>query len=183
MELEQLIAQYKQALILLRPQGEIWKVKVGSLTDLELDIWAEQLAKVHQTAEKLTKESIVSDTEELLNEYENLYELPHEGSYNERIAALLEAGMPKTSHSKSYYESIANMLGIEINIVAHVPFMFGLSECGHPDNDELGSEDMVYFWEIEILSSQSEEKLEKYKKLTLAHARAHKKLTFIDKRN
>lgn len=180
MDLITLKKQYKRALILLRPRGVIWQVKIGSLTDKELDIWAEELARVHLSTDKLFTEANLATTFELLEEWEDIFKLPHVGSYNERIAALLAASAPQTSHSILYYMSIAEMLSVKINIVEHVPFMCGLSECG--GDDELGAEEIVYYWDVEIISAQSEQQLNKMKDMFIKHHQFHTVLTFFDKR-
>ncbi len=173
-----LTARYKQAIIKLRPKGKIWKVRQGSLSDREFEIWAAAFAKLHEMTEQLFTESLLSETKDFLEEWEDVYDLPHEGSYEERILALLAAN-EAGNQTPAFYKRLAEKAGVAVEIVEHCPFMFGASSCGA---DELGAEDIIYYWEVVILAGLNEN-IEKIKRLMGKYKQSHTVLTFIDKRS
>ncbi len=170
--------RYKQALIRLRPKGRIWKVTQGSVTDRELSILAEELAKLHIKAEGLVSEAILSTTRDFLSEWEDIVGLPHEGTYDERILALLAASEAGSQH-KSFYINLARQAGVSIDIVEHCPFMFGASQSG--GLDELGAEEIIYYWEV-LIKSGVEENITKIRHLFAKYKQSHTVLTFLDLR-
>lgn len=174
----ELKSRYKQAIIKLRPRGKIWKVRPGSLSDREFEIWAEMFARLQKMTEQLFTESLLSETKDFLEEWEDVYDLPHEGSYEERILALLAAN-EAGNQTPAFYKRLAEKAGVSVEIFEHCPFMFGTSPCGA---DELGAEDIIYYWEVAILAGAGEN-IAKIKRLMEKYKQSHTVLTFIDKRS
>ena len=170
---------YYKALEALRPRGIIWKVKDGSVTQKEMEIEAEMFAKVHALAERIPEEANIATTKDMLEDWEGVFELPYEGSYEERLAALAEAANEVGDQSPSYYKALAAKKGVTVEIREHCPFMFGDSECG--GDHEIGPEEIVYFWEMLIVSGD-EAVIGKVKVLVLKRKQSHTVLAFIDKR-
>lgn len=168
---------YHNALIASRPRGKIWEIKQNSVTDKKIRIVAELLADVHIHVDKLMEEADTTTTKELLPEWEKDYKLSATGSREDRLAALAAAEKPTGSQSISYYMSIAEDFGVEIEIIEHTPVICGISECGN--DDELGDEEIVYYWEVVVLSSPSEERLSAMKKAFIRHQQSHTDLSFI----
>ena len=83
-----LVDRYIAAHKALRPRGVIWEIRPGSVTEREIRIEAEQLAEIHQSVDDLIKEADLRQVFHLLEEWENVFELPHTGTYEERLAAL-----------------------------------------------------------------------------------------------
>ena len=169
---------YKNALKALEPRGLIWQKKKSSLEDIDLDITAKVLASVHALAEKLPTEANLRTTRDMLWDWENVFELEHTGTYEERIIALLTA-TADACQTPVWYKEFCAFCGVEVEIREHCPFMFGVSSCG---TDEIGAEDIIYYWEIIFLKGE-DENIAKVKRLALKYNQAHTVLTFIDKRN
>ena len=100
-----LVDRYIAAHKALRPRGVIWEVKPGSVTEREIRIEAEQLAEIHQSVDDLIKEADLRQVFHLLEEWENVFELPHTGTYEERLAALNAAGPISISDPASIQKS------------------------------------------------------------------------------
>lgn len=171
--------RYKQALINLRPRGRIWEVRPGRLSDKETDIQGEAFAKAQEKIDGIIDETDVRTAEDCLEEWEDIYGLPHDGSLEERRLALLLARQ-KGLQTVKFYENLCATVGVEVSIKEHCPFMFGDSEAG--GDHEIGPEDIVYYWEIAILAG-SDEAVAKMKPLVLKHKQSHTVLTFIDMRS
>lgn len=170
--------QYKQAFIKLRPRGKIWQVKKGGLSDRELDIYAEAFAKLHTITEQLFDESLLTKTKDFLEEWEDVFGLLHEGSYEDRILALAAAAT-KGSQSIQFYKTLAVKAGVEVEITEHCPFMFGASSCGV---DELGAEDIIYYWEMNFQKG-TDENIAKVRRLVEKYKQSHTILTFRENRD
>lgn len=178
--MEQLEQDYKNALIALRPRGLIWNVREGSYQDQELDIEAKALTKIHNKAENLISEANLLTTKDLLEEWEDVFELSHEGSYEDRIAAL-NASATEGQLSKSQYIALCAVLGVTIAIKEHYPFTFGLSAFG--GRAECGIPKMVFWWDIVIKKADSQTAIEKMKSFIAKYKQSHTKVRFIDERN
>lgn len=171
---------YYKALESLRPRGVIWKVKDGSVTQREMNIEAEMFAKVHALAERIPEEANIATAKDCLEEWEGVFELEPEGSYEDRLAALVEAANEVGDQSPSYYKALAAKKGVTVDISEHCPFMFGDSQCG--GDHEIGPEEIVYFWEMLIVSGD-DAVIGKVKVLVLKRKQSHTVLTFLDKRS
>lgn len=169
---------YKQALIALRPRGKIWVVKEDSVTDRKLDIQAEAFAKAEERADDLFKEANKQRTVELLEEWENVYGLPHDGKYEDRIAILNSVSASATQDIK-FYKKILELQGLQVVIEEHCPFMFGLSRFG--ENDECGDEFITFYWDIFVFSG-TDEAIAAAKKVIARHNQSHTIVKFIDMR-
>lgn len=174
-----LTEQYIAASKALRPRGVIWKVKPGSVTEREIRIEAEQLAEIHQSVDNLLLEADLHKVFHLLEEWEDVFELPHTGSYEERLAALNAADTEGVMPIAKYIELCA-ILGVTVTIREHRPFMFGLSHFG--DGDECGAPEIIFCWEILIQEAVSDEAIEKMKLFIFKLKQSHTWLTFINER-
>lgn len=177
--MEQLEQDYKDALVALRPRGLIWNVKEGSPQDQELEIEAEMLAKIHKKSENLVVEANLLTTKDLLEEWEDVFELPHEGSYEDRIAAL-NASATEGQLSKAQYIKLCSTLGVQIKINEHYPFRFGISSFG--DGRECAPPKMVFWWDIVISKAESEAAIEKMKSFIAKYKQSHTLVRYLDKR-
>lgn len=176
---QELRKYYRNALIALRPQGVIWKVKKGSVSDKELSIIAEFMTNLHLRTEKVFDEADLRTTLELLDEWENLYGLPHDGSYEERLAAL-NAAAAKGRQDIPFYIELAKINGCTAEIEEHEPFMVGLSHCG--GTHELGSEDIVFYWTIVIKAAVADENINKLRLLINKLNQSHTIFNIRDER-
>lgn len=176
-ELEQ---DYKKALVALQPKGLIWKVHEGSVRDKEMDIEAKMFAKVQKQAEKLVTEANLLTTKDLLDEWEDVFELPHEGSYEDRIAAL-NAEAAEGQLSIAQYINLCGVLGVTIEVKEHYPFRFGLSAFG--GRWEFGTAKMVFWWDIIIKKADSEEAISRMKTFIAKYKMSHTAVRYIDERN
>lgn len=174
-----LVDRYIAAHKALRPRGVIWEVKPGSVTEREIRIEAEQLAEIHQSVDDLIKEADLRQVFHLLEEWENVFELPHTGTYEERLAALNAADSEGVLPIAKYIELCAT-LGVTVKIREHTPFMFGLSRFG--GEDECGAPEIIFCWEILIKEAASDEAVEKMKLFVIKLKQSHTWLTFIDER-
>lgn len=113
-----LVDRYIAAHKALRPRGVIWEVKPGSVTEREIRIEAEQLAEIHQSVDDLIKEADLRQVFHLLEEWENVFELPHTGTYEERLAALNAADSEGVLPIAKYIELCAT-LGVTVKIREH----------------------------------------------------------------
>lgn len=178
--MEQLEQDYKDALIALRPRGLIWNVREGSSQDQELEIEAKMLTKIHKKSENLVIEANLLTTKDLLEEWEDVFELSHEGSYEERIAAL-NASANEGQLSKAQYITLCSVLGVTIEINEHYPFRFGISAFG--GRAECAPPKMVFWWDIVISKAESDAAIEKMKSFIAKYKQSHTKVRFIDERN
>lgn len=173
---------FYDALVASRPQGQIWEVRTDSVTDKKIKVLAKLLATVQTNADKLVEESDISTTKELLAEWEKEYGLVNQGSYEDRLSALAAASRPNGLQSLSYYKSIADAYEVAIEIVEHMPIVCGITQCAK-NEDEAGCEDMVYCWEVIILSAPSDERISAMTAAFKRHKQAHVDLKFIYRRN
>ena len=157
---------YRAALVALRPRGIIWEVKEGSVTDREISVEAQMLSEVQARADRLPVEANISTTDELLEEWENVFELPHEGSYEDRILALLAASS-EGNQTKEFFVDMCRIAGVEVEIREHCPFMFGDSECGN--------------WDV-FIKNGADAAVAKIRALLTRYRQSHTVLTFFDKR-
>lgn len=178
-DLEQLIDRYVQAAKALRPKGPVWEVKPGSIAERELEIDARFLAEIHLEAEELLSEADLRRVNKLLYEWENVFELSHDGTYEERLAAL-NAESTTGALSLVLYIELCATLGVKVRIREHAPFAFGLSAFGGPD--ECGPEEISYCWEIIIEEAINQDAVEKMKAFCNKYKQTHTLLRFIDER-
>lgn len=177
--LDELEQAYKDALIALLPQGIIWEVKPGSVEDIELTIEAKMFAEIHRLAEKLTTEANLLKTKELLSDWEGVFELPHEGSYEDRIAAL-NASAAEGQLSRPQYITLCAVLGAAIEIKEHYCFRFGLSRFG--SRAECAPPKMVFWWDVNFKKADSENAVSQAKTFINKYKMSHTKARFIDER-
>lgn len=171
------VQQYHDALVALRPRGVIWKVSEGSVTDREITVEAQMLAEVHARADRLPIEANIGTTKELLEDWEDVFELPHEGSYEDRIIALTAAAS-EGCQTPQYFKDLCSMAGVIVDIREHCPFMFGDSQCG---DHEIGAEEIIFYWDI-LIQSGEDKAVSKIKALLTKYKQSHTVLTFYDKR-
>ena len=169
---------YRAALKALRPRGVIWEVEEGSVTDREISVEEQMLSEVHIRAEKLPVEANIATTHELLEEWEDVFELPHEGSYEDRILALLAASS-EGCQTKAYFTDLCAVAGVLVEIREHCPFMFGDSECG--SWHEIGPEEIIFYWDV-IIKEGTDVAVAKITALLTKYKQSHTVLTFIDER-
>ena len=170
---------YRAALKALRPRGVIWEVEEGSVTDREISVEAQMFSEVQARADRLPVEANISTTDELLEEWEDVFELPHEGSYEDRILALLAASS-EGNQTKAFFIDLCRIAGVEIEIREHCPFMFGWSRFG--GNDECGAPEIIFCWEIIIHEAVDDAAVAGMKNLVTKLKQSHTWLTFIDER-
>ena len=175
----ELIERYINASKALRPRGIIWEVNPGSVAEKEIRIESEQLADVHQSMEDMLQECDLRKVFHFLEEWENVFELQHTGSYEERLAALNAADAEGVLSREKYVE-LCSMLGVTVTIREHTPFMCGLSYCG--GEDECGDENIIFCWEIIIRAAVDNQAIEKMKLFVVKLKQSHTWLTFIDER-
>lgn len=172
--------RYKQALSNLRPRGKIWEVKPGSTSDKETTLWGEAFAEAHKRIAGLMDEADIRTTVNCLEEWEDLYGLEHTGTYEDRLAAL-NAKAAKGRQDIPFYKDICKIQGCTVEIEEHTPFMVGLSECG--GEDELGDEDIVFYWTIVIKRADSDAAIENMKRIIKRLSQSHTIYDFRDERN
>ena len=88
MELSEKEKRYKQALISLRPRGKIWEPKENSVSDVLATVESKAYAKADDKISGLIEEADIRTTFDCLEDWEELYGLEPEGSYEDRLAAL-----------------------------------------------------------------------------------------------
>lgn len=169
---------YNAALKALRPRGIIWNIAPDSITDKKLGIQAEAFARVHERADKLPIEANKKTTDELLEDWEDVYGLTSEGSKEDRKTALNIISSPGRQDI-AFYEEILKLQGITATIHERVPFTFGRSGCG--DSSVCGNANILFYWDI-IIKDGTNEAVENSKKQINQYNQAHTILTFIDKR-
>lgn len=169
---------YRAALKALRPRGVIWEVEEGSVTDREISVEAQMFSEVQARADRLPVEANISTTDELLEEWEDVFELPHEGSYEDRILALLAASS-EGNQAKAFFIDLCRIAGVEIEIREHCPFMFGDSECGNWH--EIGPEEIIFYWNV-FIKNGADAAVAKIRALLTKYKQSHTVLTFIDER-
>ena len=172
--------RYKQALISLRPRGKIWEIKPGSTSDKETTLWSEFFAAAHEKIAGLMDEADIRTTEDCLFEWEELYGLEHTGTYEDRLAAL-NAKAAKGRQDITFYKDICKIQGCTVDIEEHTPFMVGLSECG--GEDELGDEDIVFYWAIVVKKADSDAAIENMKRIITRLCQSHTIFDVRDERN
>lgn len=175
----ELVDRYINAGKALRPRGIIWEVKPGSVTEQEIRIEAEQLADIQQSIENMLKETDLRKVFYFLEEWENVFNLPHTGTYEERLAALNAADTEGVISIDRYIELCA-LQGVTVTIREHCPFMFGLSRFG--SRDECGAPEIIFCWEIIILKAVDDAAVAGMKNLVTKLKQSHTWLTFIDER-
>lgn len=175
----ELVERYIAAGKALRPRGVIWEVKPGSVTEKEIRIEAEQLAEIQQSIEDMLKETDLRKVFHFLEEWEDVFGLPHTGSYEERIAALNAADTESVISIERYVELCA-LQGVTVTIREHCPFMFGWSRFG--GSDECGAPEIIFCWEIIIHEAVDDAAVAGMKNLVTKLKQSHTWLTFIDER-
>ena len=83
MELSQKEQRYKQALISLRPRGKIWEPKENSVSDVLATVESKAYTKADDKIAGLIEEADIRTTFDCLEDWEELYGLEPEGSYEE----------------------------------------------------------------------------------------------------
>lgn len=179
MELSEKEKRYKQALISLRPRGKIWEPKENSVSDVLATVESKAYTKADDKIAGLIEEADIRTTFDCLEDWEELYGLEPEGSYEDRLAAL-NAKAAKGRQDKPFYIDICKMQGCTVEIEEYAPFMVGLSECG--GEDELGEEDIVYYWTIIIKEADSDEAVENMERIVNKLNQSHTIFHFNDKR-
>lgn len=171
--------RYKQALINLRPRGKIWEVKENTVSDVETTVESEGFAQAHTKIDGLIDEADIRTTKDCLPDWEGLYGLESEGSYEDRLAAL-NAKAAKGRQDIPFYKEICKMQGCTVEIEEYAPFMVGLSECG--GEDELGEEEITYYWTIMIKAAESDAAVENMKRIVNKLNQSHTVFIFRDER-
>lgn len=179
MELSEKGKRYKQALISLLPRGKIWEVKPDTISDILLTVNAKMYAAADDKIGGLIEEADIRTTKDLLEEWEELYGLEAEGSYEDRLAAL-NAKAAKGRQDKQFYIDICKIQGCTVEIEEYAPFMVGLSECG--GEDELGEEEIIYYWTIIVKEAASDEAIENMKRIITRHNQSHTIFNIRDER-
>lgn len=179
MELTEKEQRYKQALISLRPRGKIWEVKENTVSDIETTVEAKAFALAHQKIDGLITEADIRTTKDCLPDWEDLYGLEPEGSYEDRLAAL-NAKAAKGRQDKPFYIELCKMQGCTVEIEEYAPFMVGLSQCG--GEDELGDEEITYYWTIIIKEADSDEAIGNMQRLINKLNQSHTVFNFRDER-
>ena len=83
MELSQKEQRYKQALISLRPRGKIWEPKENSVSDVLATVESKAYTKADDKIAGLIEEADIRTTFDCLEDWEELYGLEPEGSYED----------------------------------------------------------------------------------------------------
>lgn len=177
--LDELELTYKKALIALLPKGKVWEIKPGSIEDRELEIEARMFAKVHRTTEKLATESNLLTTKECLPDWEEVFELSGEGSYEDRIAAL-NAEAAEGQLSIPQYINLCKVLGVSVAIREHYCFRFGISRFG--GRAECAPPKMVFWWDVTVNKTENESAFGKIINFISKYKLSHTKPRYVDER-
>lgn len=165
----------------LLPEGPAWtRSPKANLTKI-LRAKAAMLLFTYERAQKIIQEANPRTTEEMLPDWEDICQLDGTGSTSERQSNLVSFLTEQNSQAINSYKKIAEQLGVEIEVLHHEPFRAGYSRCG--GNCECGNEDIIFFWEVLILSAISDKAVETLIEIFNRKNQAHLVLTFIDKRN
>lgn len=179
MELTEKEKRYKQALISLRPRGKIWEPKENGVSDVLMTVESKSYAKADDKISGLIEEADIRTTYDCLPDWEELYGLEPEGSYEDRLAEL-NAKAAKGRQDIPFYIEICKMQGCTVEIEEYAPFMVGLSECG--GEDELGEEEIIYYWTVIIKAADSNAAVENMKRIIKKLNQSHTVFIFRDER-
>lgn len=164
----------------LLPEGPAWtRSPKANLTKI-LRAKAAMLLFAYNRAQKVIREANPMTSEEMLADWEDTCQLDGAGSIEERQSNLVSFLTEQNSQAINSYKKIAEQLGVEIDVLHHEPFRAGYSRCG--GNCECGTEEIIFFWEVLILSAVSDKAVETLIEIFSRKNQAHLVLTFIDKR-
>ncbi len=135
----------------LLPTGKIWnRTPDSTLTKLLYGL-ADEFARIEQRSFDLVDESIPSQVDELLEDYENDYGLNQEKlelgkTTAQRVADLLAKFTEYGGTHKEYFEDIATELGYTITLEYFTPFWAGVGVAG----DAIGPLVNMFYWKVLI---------------------------------
>lgn len=164
----------------LLPEGPAWTRSPKSNLTKILQAKAAMLFLTYQRAQKVIREANPRTAEEMLPDWEETCQLDGTGSTSERQSNLVGFLTEQNSQAINSYKKIAEQLGVAIEILSHEPFRAGYSQCG--GLCECGDEDIIFFWEVLIISAVSDKAVETLIEIFNRKNQAHLVLTFIDKR-
>ncbi len=127
---------YTAFLQALLPTGQAWNRQENSNLTLLLDAFAAEFLAIHNRALDLLKESDPRSTIEMLTDWETETGLPDSCSegiattFQERRQAILQKLTTIGGQSASYFRSIAEGYGYEVEITENLPFRVGESYTG-----------------------------------------------------
>lgn len=157
-------ADYAEAFASLLPRGPAWprdsdSVLMRLLAGLS-EIWGSKVDA--RAADLIERESDPRATLELLSDWERVAGLPDACldeplTIGDRQAALVARLTMLGAQSVAFFVGIAEMLGYEITIVEHSPFMAGVSHVGDTRYDdapsfrwEIGPAEVRYYWTVRM---------------------------------
>lgn len=148
---------YVQLLTALQPVGQAWNTEEESVQMAVRRIQAAEFFYLHQRSDILVNECIPSGARELLEDWEAEYGLPDNCSpladtLPERVASLVEKVTRVGGQSRQFYIDVAAMVGYEIEITEHTPFMCGISHCGTDPLTE--GHDIRFVWWVKVLNTK-----------------------------
>ena len=116
--------QYLDAGLKLLPVGLAWNRAPDSQIGKVIDVRAEKLTQVNQTAHQLVRERLLSDAFLLLDDWEAFYGLPECSevlTVDSRRQALVAKDNEIGSFCKPFLEEIARANGFDIRVITHYP--------------------------------------------------------------
>ncbi len=131
-----------------RDTESVWSRLLGALSD--------ELERVENRSEALVRESDPRTTEEMLTDWERVCGLPDEcdpdstsAPIASRRAAVVSVLSRWGSPTKEYFQWIAAIAGVQIEIFEFRPFVCGLSACGE---HLWGLDEVRFVWWIEMMN-------------------------------
>jgi len=145
------VADYRQQLIALSPQGLAWNNDKDSDYSALLSSFAEGLVRIDAYIESYFNELDPRTATQLLPEWERLLSLPDScTAVNPTLQQRREAAHAKYvmrgGQSKAYFIELANQLGYQITITTYKPFITGVSRCG----SRLSPAECRFIWRVNV---------------------------------
>ena len=151
--------EYRKLLQSLLPKGAFWtRAEDSTLTEL-LNAFGDELARVEQRGIDLIDEAFSDTITELLEEWEEDFDLPPagfdlasttEGRRNDISAKIIAVGQ----QNKEYFEEIAEALGYTITITEFEKSLVGIITIG---DSIIASERCVFFWIVNVWIENNED--------------------------
>lgn len=145
------MSDYLQQLFALQPPGSALPRDPETDWGHLLAALAQEPERIESRAESLIREADPRQSTELLTDWERVCGLPGpcpvawDSTLQARRGAVVAQLTGMGEQTRAFYQSLADLLGLKLEITEYRPFICGLSRCGQRLN---GPHDVRFVWRV-----------------------------------